>query len=188
MNQLVNHNDTLSALKTGDRAAFELLFKSMYKRLVGYAYQFIKDKDQCEELVQDAFYHIWAKRAEIEINSSVQAYLFSAVRNKALNEIAHQKVVQLHRQEAVEDEPHEQNPLEQTELGELIAKAVEKLPLERRKVFYMSKYEGKKFKEIADELGISIKTVENQMGKALKFLLEELVELVSVLIFIFLQI
>lgn len=185
----VSHNsqntDHTTLAELSSKTAFEELFRSMYSRLCAYAYQYLKSSEEAEELVQDVFFMLWEKRHSIQIDSSVSAYLFSTVRNRSLNVLSHLKVVARHEQEAVQHADLEtQGGYEQEELGQLIALAVDKLPIERRKVFYMSKYEGKKYLEIAEELGISVKTVENQMGKALKFLRQELAELVSLILLI----
>ncbi|MBI1184163.1 RNA polymerase sigma-70 factor [bacterium] len=185
----MSHNsqntDHTTLAELSSKTAFEELFRSMYSRLCAYAYQYLKSSEEAEELVQDVFFMLWEKRHSIQIDSSVSAYLFSTVRNRSLNVLSHLKVVARHEQEAVQHADLEtQGGYEQEELGQLIALAVDKLPIERRKVFYMSKYEGKKYLEIAEELGISVKTVENQMGKALKFLRQELAELVSLILLI----
>jgi RNA polymerase sigma-70 factor (ECF subfamily) len=180
-----NTEDALlvKAIENGSYSAFEKVFKSYYNQLCAFAIGFLKDKDATEELVQQVFFNYWEKRQQINIQTSIKAYLYQSVRNASYNALKHEQVKeQAHIELYKEDEGEVAYDLEQNELGNAIANAVEKMPTERQRIFKMSKYEEKKYREIAEELGISIKTVENQMGKALKYLRTELAYLLTALI------
>jgi RNA polymerase sigma-70 factor, ECF subfamily len=173
-------------IAAGDRSAFEALFRLHYRPLCAFATGYVKDTDQAEDLVQDLFFRLWLDREKVQITTSLKAYLYASVRNRCLNAVkSGSRVVVL--QEDMDDRPQE-DALTEDEHTERIARvqaAIELLPEERKKVFKLSRYEGLKYQEIADRLGISVKTVENQMGKALKTLREELADLVPLLPWIF---
>ena len=175
-----------SPFATGDRPAFEALFRQHYRPLCAFAVQYVKDMDRAEDLVQDLFFRLWLDRAQVRISTSVKAYLFAAVRNRCLNAMkSGARVRSLN--EAVHDAPDAEVRTED-EHAERIARvqaAIEALPAERKKVFKLSRYEGLKYHEIAARLGISVKTVENQMGQALKTLRTELADLVPLLPWLF---
>lgn len=150
---------------------FELLYKQHYTRLVGFAYQYVEDSDISEDIVQEVFTNIWNQVGQIEIRTNIKSYLFGAVRNASLNYLKHEKVVTSHAKENMSYEAGDQKDfLEIEELEERLEMALAQLPDKRRKIFEMSKLEGKKYHEIAAELDISVKTVETQMSRALKAL------------------
>ncbi len=154
---------------------FELLYKQHYTRLVGFAYQYVEDSDISEDLVQEVFTNIWNQADQIEIRTTIKSYLFGAVRNASLNHLKHEKVVLGYAKEnSGHDKVDHRDFLEMEELEKKIEQALQLLPEKRREIFEMSKLEGKKYHEIASELGISVKTVETQMSRALKVLREVL--------------
>ncbi len=172
-----------ATIAAGDRNAFEALFRAHYRPLCVFAMGYLKDMDKCEDLVQDLFFRLWMDRERTAITTSIKSYLFTAVRNRCLNAVTSTaRVVRLN-----EDVDHQADEALRSEadLAERAARvhaAIEGLPEERRKVFKMSRHENLKYHEIAERLGISIKTVENQMGKALKTLREELKDLMPVVV------
>ena len=175
--------------KIRTKAEFELLFNTWYNKLCSYANGFLKDLDASEEIVQEVMFKVWMNRESLEITSSVQSYLFRSVRNGCLNLLKHVNIREEYksakeREDSTIQRSHEEEMMV-TELEVKIREAIERLPMERRKVFIMSRYDGMTYKEIADKLGISVKTVENQMSKALKFLREELAEYLPFLMLLF---
>jgi RNA polymerase sigma-70 factor, ECF subfamily len=179
-------------ISAGNERAFEQLFRTHYSGLCGYASKYVWDADQAEEIVQDLFYNLWNKKNNLNIDISIEAYLFRAVRNACLNYLKHQKVRRHHadsvKNTAASDQIDSDDPMEILELQVKIDEAVDALPPERQKIFKLSRYEGLKYKEIADELGLSVKTVEAQMGKALKTLREDLSEFLVILLLVVVEI
>ena len=173
-----------------DEKAFEQLFKRLYEPLCRSASLLLNDHDEAEEMVQHVFISLWEKRREIKITSSVESYLYRAVRNASLNSIKHEKVKRSFSEEQIilnsSNKPASYHSLQNELQGEIL-KAIESLPEQCRLVFKLSRFEDMKYAEIAAELGISIKTVENQMGKALKVLREKLKDYLLLIIF-FIQI
>jgi RNA polymerase sigma-70 factor (ECF subfamily) len=169
-----------------DIVKFENIFKDYYADLVRYAHGFLAEFDACEEVVQNLFVRLWEGREDLKVQDSYRAYLYSATRNACLNEIKHEKV----KREYTAHQTHQYNnersdyfdSLETSELGSEIEQAIDRLPEGRRKIFRLSRLEGLKYKEIAEKLDISIKTVENQMGSAMKQLREDLKAHIMVII------
>lgn len=173
-------------IRSGDKQAMEGLFREHYRGLCAFALQYVKDADRAEDLVQDLFFRLWLEREKVNITTSVKAYLFASVRNRCLNAVKVQgrmRSLVEERDEVVEEEERAED--EHTERIARVHAAIEALPEERRKVFKLSRYEGLKYHEIAERLGISVKTVDNQMGKALKTLREDLADLVPLLGWLF---
>lgn len=175
-----------SAIRHGDIPAFEMLFKTHYAPLCRFASSYLTDPDVAEEVVQNTFITFWEKRSSIEVDSSLKAYLYRSVRNACLNEIKRVKVRQLHANQVMaEGEPMSQasdHLAIRTELEAKIQEALQTLPEQCRLIFKMSRFEELKYQEIADQLNISIKTVENQMGKALKLMRAQLKEFLPMVI------
>ncbi|MBK9074457.1 MAG: RNA polymerase sigma-70 factor [Flavobacteriales bacterium] len=168
-------------IAAGDHGAFELVFREHYRPLCAFARQYVRDGASAEELVQDLFYRLWQDRERTSITTSLKSYLFTAVRNRCLNAVKQQgrlRAITEHDDHAVETA----DPLEGMERGARIQAAIEALPEERRKIFLLSRHDGLKYQEIADRLGLSVKTVENQIGRALKTLREDLADLLPLLI------
>ena len=182
----VSDNGLLRQIAGGDIHAFEMLFKEHYQNLCRYAGTFVRDSDEAEDIVQKTFVTIWEKKTDIAVETSVKSYLYGAVRNAALNNIKHRQVRQKHASSVTvadhisTDSAHDH--LVSEELNGKINSAIEMLPEQCRLVFKMSRFEGLKYSEIADQLGISVKTVENQMGKALRRMRHELHEYLPVLL------
>jgi len=189
----LKQTDTVFAIKPPiDKADFEKLFKLHYSHLCAYANTFLKDQMASEEVVQEVMFKIWVNRESLDIKTSMQSYLFRAVRNGCLNVLKHVDIREEFKayNEAIRNEP-QRSQEEEVIISELelkIRQAIDQLPMERKKVFILSRYEGLSYSEIANELGISVKTVENQVGKALKFLREELADYLPWLILFFFDI
>jgi RNA polymerase sigma-70 factor, ECF subfamily len=178
-----------SELVQGNELAFEKIFKIYYKPLCHYAYSFLNDGAEAEEVVQNTFVKIWERRSTIQVQTSVKAYLYSMVRNSCLNVIKHEKVkkefAKDHQYISETSRPVVEEKMISNDLESKIYEAMRALPEQCRLVFQLSRFEELKYQEIADQLEISVKTVENQMGKALKMMRLHLKEyLVLVLLFI----
>jgi RNA polymerase sigma-70 factor, ECF subfamily len=176
----------ITTLQAGDITAFEMIFKNFYQPLCNYAYSFVQDRDEAEEIVQTTFLSVWEKRDNLSIHTGVKPYLYAMVRNASLNVLKHEKIKQQHA--AVELAVAERSTESVTrtvmasELEERIFKALNKLPEQCRLVFKLSRFEELRYAEIAEQLNISVKTVENQMGKALKIMREQLKDYLPLLI------
>ncbi|MFA6819980.1 MAG: RNA polymerase sigma-70 factor [Bacteroidaceae bacterium] len=160
------------------KEGFEMLFKQHYEPLCGFVFGIVQDYDVSEDVIQELFVKFWEKRNDIPEDISIKGYLYRAARNMALNEMKHSEIKNdfnlFNRDEMSDAEQNIGNSAETSELQKMIDQAINKLPTERKKIFLMSREDGLKYKEIAEELNISIKTVENQMGKALSTLRTEL--------------
>jgi len=156
-----------------DDTAFEHLFKTHYNALHTYAQVILKDEDVAEEIVQGMFLKFWEKRDSLKIQS-IKAYLYKCVYNDSLNYIKQEKTKSKYQDFTVHTMNTEHEPaaakVEFTELQQHLRDALNHLPAQCRTIFQMSRFEELKYREIADHLGLSIKTVENQMGKALRIL------------------
>lgn len=170
----INERQLIAAFSEGDRKAFEQLFNTYYQATCRYVIRMIRDSDTSEEIVQSTFVNLWEKREMLRDDISFKSYLFRAAHNTALNYIKHQKVVNKYatwHQDSMEDiKANYVSHQPDFELQKRIESALESLPPQCQKVFRMSREEGLKYHEIADQLGISKKTVEVHMGKALKIL------------------
>ncbi|MFD1551837.1 RNA polymerase sigma-70 factor [Putridiphycobacter roseus] len=174
---------------TLDIKEFEVLFRTYYAELCGFANQYLQDIDDAEEIVQSFFVKFWEGRAKMTAEKRNKSYLYKSVKNACLNQIKHIKIRETYKTVNEREMKDGNNTVlaevEGNELDDKIRTSIENLPEGRRKIFIMSRYEGLKYKEIAEELKISIKTVENQMGAAIKYLRTELSEyLISILIFL----
>ncbi len=162
--------------KDGDRA-MELLFHRFYAYLCRSAYRVLGEEAVAEDLVQEVFYELWKRRKELHITTSLKAYLRRATVNKTLNYIRDQRKVYFEQEDKISLpalRPSAVQRLEAAELQQLIDQSIDSLPERCRIIFILSRFEDMTYKEIASELGISEKTVENQISKALRLLREAL--------------
>jgi RNA polymerase sigma-70 factor, ECF subfamily len=177
---MIRDTDIIGRIRQGDVKQFESLFRSSYVSLVRYARTILKDQDTAEEIVQDLFFRIWKDKEKIKIESSLNGYLFRSVHNKCLHFIEHSRIVEKHAEEmSYRQQESPENPsdiLNYKELQAKIASILEKLPERCGKIFYMNRFEGLKYNEIAEKLSVSVKTVEANMGRALREFRKELTE------------
>ncbi|MBS2100664.1 RNA polymerase sigma-70 factor [Carboxylicivirga linearis] len=172
--------------KEGNESAFEHVFKANYDAIVGFCYQFIFDHDKAASLAQEAFINLWMNREKIESSNGIKSFLYTFAKSACLNFIRHQKVVKryedqhLHQMESnINAEvlnSFDFDSIEFTEMEELIYRAIDELPEKCKQVFMMSRFDAKKNKEIAEELQISVKSVEANITRALKQLSIKLAE------------
>jgi RNA polymerase sigma-70 factor (ECF subfamily) len=152
-------------LSERNEKAFEQVFKSHFKNLHAYAATILKDDIMAEEMVQNVFFKMWEKNTPLSIPGSITAYLYRAVHNESLNYMKHQKVKAAYQ---AHNSFHTKNTSESAskkilfkELSEKLHQALNELPEQCRTVFQLSRFEELRYREIADQLNISVKTVEN---------------------------
>lgn len=183
---VLSEQEIVGAIREGNERIFEETFRKYYQSLCNYANSILKEMDEAEEVVQNLFLSIWEKRIDLEISISLKSYLYRAVHNHCLNRIKHLKVREEYQQYAVNFYDASYESVSQTvmknELEIKIEEAIRKLPEQCRLIFQMSRFEELKYHEIAEQLEISPKTVENQIGKALKILRVELAEYLPLII------
>lgn len=184
-NRLKIDEALLLRIQKGDENAFELIFRKYYPHLVLFARQYVHDNDLAESLVQDVFIKMWEKKRGLVIKS-LRGYLVVAVRNHCYNEMKRQNIVRGYEKQEVAKEQVELPVFNDSVYMDKINQVIDQLPEQRKRIFKMSRMDGLKYKEIALKLGISIKTVEVQMGKALKYLREHLQPLKKHVLSIFL--
>jgi RNA polymerase sigma-70 factor (family 1) len=171
---------------------FQTVFNTYYNSLCNYAFTFVKNEDTSEDIVQEIFIKIWEGRRELLLEEGVRYYLFTAVRNNCITWLRQKKntgTVEWNEDLLNEPVPEkEMGGFEDYEL--LLQKAIDRLPPKCREAFLLSRFSNMTYKQIGASLGISVKTVENQLGKALKilraFLKEKGIYLVGPLIGFFL--
>jgi RNA polymerase sigma-70 factor, ECF subfamily len=172
-NAMADDVSIVDRIKCDDKAALDDLFRSLYAPLCAFATQRLGSLAVAEELVSDVFFTLWDKRHVIEIQTSIKAYLYACVRNECVS-FQRRKQLRTSPMEpdtvmlAAPDSPEEEIFFNETN-GRVVS-AIDKLPVQCRQVFLMSRYDGLKYKEIAEILSISEKTVENQIVKALSIL------------------
>jgi RNA polymerase sigma-70 factor (ECF subfamily) len=172
-------------LKNGVDAAYKYLYDQHYQILCHVAAQYVKDDFLAETIVGDVIFHLWEVRETIEINTSVRSYLMTCVRNRCIDYLKSQ----YHKREVahsdtglrdfpvlqyVKDDDYPLGKLLEKELEDEIMNAINRLPDECRRVFNMSRFENRKYEEIAQELKISVNTVKYHIKHALALLHEDL--------------
>lgn len=154
----------------------EYLFREYYQPLCVHACRIVNDQAAAEDIVQDVFMKVWNKREQINISTSVKSYLYKSTTNTALNYLERNK--QLTKSEFPEHEPSRlSGPEDQVTASQLkhrIDQAISTLPPKCKAIFILSRHEGLKYKQIAEHLDISVKTVENQMSIALERIREHI--------------
>jgi RNA polymerase sigma-70 factor, ECF subfamily len=173
---------------TVDHAAlFEEIFKTHFRGLHLYAAAIVKSEAIAEEIVQNIFLGLWERKEQVPEVQSIAAYLYRVVHNESLNYIKHAKIKAKHREHTVNNSNEYDaatDPAAIKELQQRIDAALLELPEQCRTVFQMSRFEDLTYRGIADKLGISLKTVEKQMGKALRLMRIKLAEFLPVLLLI----
>ncbi|AHW60249.1 RNA polymerase sigma-70 factor, ECF subfamily [Draconibacterium orientale] len=188
-------NEILQLLNKNQEAAFEVVFKLYYPRLVYFAKEFVPESES-KNLVQDAFISMWDKKPQFINESQLQSYLYTNVKNNCLMFLRHEKVKKKYKSEAAFQKQNsiytealsglDTSTVTFQEIETIIEKTLSELPARCREVFVLSRMEGKKNKEVAEALNISVKAVEAQITKALKTLrvsLKDYLPLVAWLLF-----
>ncbi len=161
--------DIFEKIKDGDDAAFSQLFDETYSTLCFFVNRYLSDMDKSRSLVQEFFVELWINHSKLNIPYSPKSYLFNSVKNKTIDYIRKEKRI---TKVGEPDESYKTIPfmdlVEEAELNDKINQSIQNLPDKCREIFILCRFEGLKYGEIADKLNISIKTVEMQMGIALK--------------------
>ena len=166
----------LEHIRAGDRAAFKALFQAHYGALCRYALRYVDSVEIAEDLVQDVFFDLWKRRAACRPEHSLKAFLYGAVRNQTLNHLRRVRR-QASEPDALGDLLSREDPEETMHVEELrrvAERAVSELPPRCRDVFVLSREHELSYAEIGAALGISVKTVETHMGRALQHLRDRL--------------
>lgn len=155
-------------------SAFEEMYKAHYRAMHAYAFSLLQTEEDAAEIVQHIFLKLWDKKGALIIQSSLKAYLYRMVHNDCMNFINHEKVKSRFQKEKIYTmQPQNESANKKILLGQLeerLSQALKELPEQCRTIFQLSRFEDLKYREIAQQLGIAEKTVENQMGKALKLM------------------
>lgn len=180
--------NTFEAIRHDSQQAFEILFRAFFRPLTAYAFRIVRDLPAAENIVQDVFLKLWQNRHEVIITTSIEHYLFRSVRNHSLNHLDKVKVRSEYLRKELECENDDyQSYFPEIGLLTKIEKAIGALPEKRQAIFRLAREEGLKYREIADKLNLSIKTVEAQMTLALKQLRDSLKEYKHLMLIFMLQ-
>lgn len=167
----------IEKIRSGDAEAFELLFRRFFHPLVAFAYHYVYDHEVAEDLVQDVFIHLWSHRERLDPGRNAKTYLYTAVRNRAFKYARHLRVREEYRIHHIVSGVTGDSPEQQAmnaEFHKALERSIQSLPVKCRTIFCMNRFDDLKYREIALILDISVKTVETQMSRALKFLKKQL--------------
>ncbi len=169
-------NKLFASLKRDSLEAYEMLFKKYYKLLCLQASRILRDGAGAEDVVQELFIEIWDKKKYRQIDTSLKAYLYSAVRNRCLNKIRKERLISRNQEAYQEYRQKTKEPvwMEQKELSLNLNRALQKLPAQRLRAFTLVYVENKKYQEAADEMGVSVNSVKTHLRLALRILREQL--------------
>jgi RNA polymerase sigma-70 factor (ECF subfamily) len=163
-------------VRAGDVAVFERLFRFYAERLAGFVFRYLHSQDESEDAVQDIFFRIWRNHTEWRIQGTINDYLYRAARNQARDRLAHRLVVERHRTQTAHEtslsNPTDPSAEDDDRRAELI-RAIDNFPERRRMVCLLRWRDGLPYADIARQLGISEKTVENQLARAFKALRDQ---------------
>lgn len=167
----------IQEIRSGNKQVYKHLFELYYPALSAFAFKYLKDIDSSREIVQDLFVNIYEKRESIEVKDSLKAYLFRSTRNKCLNALRQKKTKREYHElitRNMESVADLNDQIMQVELENEIFRVVESLPPKCKDIFIMSRVSGRTNSQIADELEISIRTVETQISKTLREIRKQL--------------
>ena len=179
-----------------EETRFEDIYLSYFSKMKYFAKEYVISEEDAENIVQDVFVELWENKEMLNMHMNLIAYLFTTIKNKCLNHLRHKLVVQETASKLQEEytislrmnldslEAFDNNLFSDQDIEKIISRALDTLYEKCRTIFIMSKIEGKKQKEIAQELNISINTIETQMGIAYKKLRIELKDYFPILLFI----
>ncbi|MDT3367840.1 MAG: RNA polymerase sigma-70 factor [Macellibacteroides fermentans] len=192
---MIYQEDRPTALSVKEN--FDSIYINNFSRLFLFAKEYVLFDEEAENIVQDIFLMLWEKREALRVDVSLTAYLFTLVKNKSIDFLRHQMVEQMYSENVKHEyneelnvklfalESFDHNFSSEEDIETLLRNAIDKLPERCRLIFIKSRIEGKKYKEIAEELNLSVNTVEGQISIALKKLREELKDYLPLLLFLF---
>ena len=191
-----NDKQLFHLLLTGDEASFKVVYQHFYPRLYYFVLEYLPHHEVAEDVVHDTFLTLWQKRADLQADSNLSAYLYTLAKNNSLKKLRderyRQKLLQLPNLHPLELELNagalvrlETSEGDFTEIEQLVQATLEQLSPQCRQVFELSRFSHKKNREIADELGLSVKTVEGHITKAIKLLKINLKDYLPLLGFFF---
>ncbi|MCF3109646.1 RNA polymerase sigma-70 factor [Niabella sp. CC-SYL272] len=162
----------------GQKNAFDQLFHRYYERMVRFALQYVKQPEPAEELVSSVFINVWQRRERLPEVRTPEVYLFVSVRNACLNYLRQSAKLRTIHHAPVPDGAQSEDigHTEYRELEAIVHAAIERLPVQRKMIFRLIREEGLKAKEVAEILSVSVRTVENQLYKAVKSLADTISE------------
>jgi RNA polymerase sigma-70 factor (family 1) len=165
------------SLKEGDEGSYRELFLGYYKPLTAFALKFVSDSESAKDIVQSVFVKLYERRGTLSVEENIKSYLYRSVSNACINQLKKDSVRLGHQAGYVKEQTEIffQDALEQTEEELRIHNAINALPPQCRKIFIMSRLEERKNQDIAEDLAISIRTVETQISNALRALRKSLV-------------
>jgi len=191
MTQLSTELLLIRQFKNGDHHSYKVLYEKYAPKLLGFSRKYLNSDIEAEETVQEVFIRIWEKRGNIDERQSFSSYIFQAAKHRIFNGFRKKVNEQAYLDFLIASEERKDRftemEVEYREIKLKAEQAISAMPPKRQEIFRLSREQGLKNKEIADKLKISIKTVENQMGQALKFLREELKEYQLVILFFLLS-
>jgi len=187
----VDDQQILALLQTDDEQAMEHIFNAYYPYLVKTAYHVLMDEHQAKDLVQEVLFNFWSKRENVTIESGLKSYLRKSVVNRSIDQIRRKKrfgvAEEITDYNLTDNNVSKQELLETHDLQQVILAAIERLPEKCKLVFTLSRFEDLSHSEIAEQLDISKKTIENQMTKALKVVRQAVQQYKELSIFIILN-
>jgi len=172
----IDDKDILAAIQSGDQKAYRELFRRHFKDVCLYAHKVFPDQHKAKDFAQEVFLDLWKRRETISISGTVRGYLTTAAKYKAIDHIRAKKITFEENPTLNMEKITNHNMTEFKELRDVVHQTVDALPQRCKIIFSMSRFEQMSHGEIAKELGISKKTIENQITKALKILRQSVVQ------------
>lgn len=167
------NEELVARFREGDMNAFQMIYNSFCEPLYRFAFSYLKDSFEAEEIIQDVFLKVWEKRADVDVQKSFKSYLYRVTVNKIFNVLKHRVVKQKYETHVLKfDQRMVETPesvIQFKELNTKLEQLLSKLPDQQRNIFIMSRWKGIPNIEIAEKLKLSIRTVENQIYRAAKF-------------------
>ena len=190
---MVKHEEEkllVARLKSGNKASYKVLYQKYAPRLFMFSKRYLFSDEDAEEIVQEVFLRIWEKRENIDENQSFSSYVIQAAKHRIFNgfrkKVNEQAYIDFVMFGGTAQENFTEHEVAYREIFEKAENAIKSMPPKRQEIFRLSREQGLKNKEISEKLNISIKTVENQMGQALKYLREQLSDYqLLILVFLF---